>query len=871
MTRVLSRALPEAALLAASAHRVVTPNERAARALGVEPCSLQGLATNILSEAGFAIASPLLAVRLFRQAAASLGEAPDLAVTMAATVRELFRTGADLEALVSSAPPRAARVARLAFAYRSALRAKRLVDDAECLRVAAGRVEGTQVLLVAGYPRLGEDEVAFLDAIAGPASRVHLPNTGEALFFENALVADSLEARGWMVERPEGARPFTGRYLAPAFAPVPPRAYRYANLEAEVRGALARLKVLLNKGMRPDQVALVARDDVAYGPMVMAIAWEYGLDIGAFYAVPLAATHVGAWLRLAMEVVNGAFPYETTARLLGHRLSERLSPEVWGQVRKGHPVGLDAWVGVCPELGLLAWPERASRAGWRHLLQQMLDGFDVSERAGRSPREVLALGKLHEGLDTLAQPGDETLSRHGFEAELVDLLSLLSVPAHPDAKGVALHTPLSLYGARYRHLMVLGMAEGHFPVRVENDPVLDFHERRALEALGCRLEGAASAARREALSFWALLQVATEGLELSYAELANGEALLPSPYLADLAAALADPPSVPACSPEESRPARLRGAYCDDPVLPFALHSHRVEWGREASPEYDHFDGVPGVPVDPATRRFSASQLVTIGQCPFKWFAQRLLRLADPEEVEGELSPGLRGTLFHRALELAVEGALPLLAPRAHVLSRLDEAFARAEVELQVQAVSAWTAQRDFHLKTLRAAVEAPGFVADGAAIVQVEGRFTGRAFGLNFIGYVDRIDRTDDGLVFVDYKTSSSPPKGAKDDEGKPKVDVQLPLYMEVAAPALFPGEPVAGAHYYSLTKGEVLKKAVPSPGDLERLTGKVKAHLEAGSYPVAPDVDEASCLYCDLALVCRSGPRLARKQMGGEENTNA
>lgn len=877
MRHVLSRSFPGPSESVASGGRVVTPNERAARALGAESCSLQALATQILSGAGLSIASPLVALRCLKRAAAGHGEPPAMAVAMASTVRELFRAGADLEALATEASPRVARVARLARAYREALRERGLVDDAEVLREAARHVKKPQALIVTGYPRLGADEVAFLDAIAGPNSRLYLPNTGDALFAENTQVAEALAARSWSMDRPVAELPFAGRYLEPAFAQVPLRAYRYPTLEAEVRGALARLKVLLHQGVSPEDVALVARDDAAYGPMVMAIAWEYGLDVSAFYAVPLAATHLGGWLRLAIEVVRDGLPYEATARLLGHRLSERLSLEVWAEVRSKHPIGTDAWAALHPELSHLAWPERASRAGWLRRLQQALDAFEVTERAGRWPREALALVRLREGLAALGEPGDEKLTREAFLAELEELLALLSVPAHPSKGGVALHTPLSLYGARYRHVLVLGMAEGHFPVRVENDPVLDFHERRALAALGCRLEGAAEAARREALSFWALLQVPTEGMELSFAEQAGGEALLPSPYLADLRVPLAPPREVPACSPEELRPARLRGEHGDDPVLPFAAHAHRVEWGREATPAFDHFDGVPGVSVDPAARLFSASQLVTIGQCPFKWFAQRLLRLAEPEEVEGELSPGLRGTLFHRALELAVEGALPLSDARAHVLSRLDRAFEQAEAELQVEAVSAWAAQREFQLETLRQAVEAPDFVADGAAIVQAEGKFTGKAFGLNFIGYVDRVDRTDDGLVFIDYKTSSSPPKGAKDAQGKPKLDVQLPLYMEVAAPALFPGEPVAGAHYYSLTKGELLKKAVPSPGELERLADKVKAHLGAGHYPVDPDVDRAACLYCDLQLVCRAGSRLARKdtiaqaEAPGEENTNA
>ena len=44
-------------------------------------------------------------------------------------------------------------------------------------------------------------------------------------------------------------------------------------------------------------------------------------------------------------------------------------------------------------------------------------------------------------------------------------------------------------------------------------------------------------------------------------------------------------------------------------------------------------------------------------------------------------------------------------------------------------------------------------------------------------------------------------------DANGGLTLDLQLPLYVEAAAPVLFPGEPVAEAHYFSLKKGERAK----------------------------------------------------------------
>ena len=95
---------------------------------------------------------------------------------------------------------------------------------------------------------------------------------------------------------------------------------------------------------------------------------------------------------------------------------------------------------------------------------------------------------------------------------------------------MALHTPLSLYGASYRYVFTLGLTEGGFPPSVADDPALDFHERKSLRERGIRLELAAERARREQLSFWTLLQVPQERLVLSYPRLAGGREALPSPY-----------------------------------------------------------------------------------------------------------------------------------------------------------------------------------------------------------------------------------------------------------------------------------------------------------------------------------------------------
>jgi hypothetical protein len=120
------------------------------------------------------------------------------------------------------------------------------------------------------------------------------------------------------------------------------------------------------------------------------------------------------------------------------------------------------------------------------------------------------------------------------------------------------------------------------------------------------------------------------------------------------------------------------------------------------------------------------------------------------------------------------------------------------------------------------------------------------------------------DGLVLIDYKAGSQLSPGIKDAEGRARLDLQLPLYRDAAAPFLFPGEPVAAARYFSLAQ----VKEIRAPGDdavLLGLPALVRRHLMEGRYPVEPDVDQKVCGACPFDLVCRRGPRLSRKGAAG------
>ncbi|WP_052049710.1 PD-(D/E)XK nuclease family protein [Leptolyngbya sp. KIOST-1] len=862
-------------------------------------------------------------------------------------VRSLLQSSPNLST-VTAASERTAQLFAVARAYQTALDEQGLIDGAYLhWRAAEGQVN-PQPVLVYGYFQPRPDELAWINALAAEESVLFLPIADSPLFADSQASVDWLVAQGWQVigeprslGSSEGTRTqgssrdqaaTTNSRQNPGFFPAeqnpgifaigeslsqvfcgdrsqgssggediavkseqnpgiaspgqtPAIAYAYSTLDAEVRGTLAQVKALLNDGILARDIAIVARDEVAYGPKLIDIAWEYGVPLRALYQTPLLSTRLGTWLNLLVDVLDAKFPFEGTARLLSHALASNPDRDFWATARRQHPQGFAAWKTLAQEhldldLDLLAQINQARRRDtWVDLWQRILGRFDLRRRCARWARESLAFNTFRSALGELAEPEEEILSWGDFRQELRDLLDSLTVPAQPGRGGVELHSPRSVVGARYAHIFVIGMAEGVLPAPIGNDPLLDFFERQQLRPQGVMLPSAAEMARREALNVYFLLQTVTTAVVFSYPQLEGRKELLPSPYLAQLGLKPSEPPMgamvsdrpLAIASPEEHRRTVLRHTSlipdAEDPVLLAARHAYEIEQGRESSNAANEYDGVIGIPFDYSDWPFSVSQLRNLGQCPFKWFAQKLLKLGPPEEINDDLDPSQIGQLYHRVLELVLaewkEASEQALSDPDFFSDTLNAAFAQAERDILPPNLPAWTLRREEHLRVLALALQDPSFLPTGAEPVLLEGDFEGEWHGMKVRGRIDRIDRTDVGLVLIDYKTGKSRPTGIKDQTGKACIDLQLPLYREAAGPARF-DEPVADAYYYSIRgRAKIALSSKAPQHELPEAIERCKAHLEAGHYPVQPDTERKACAYCDFDALCRQGDRLSRKEM--------
>ena len=233
-----------------------------------------------------------------------------------------------------------------------------------------------------------------------------------------------------------------------------------------------------------------------------------------------------------------------------------------------------AWQSLGVNLSLLDWQYEDTRANWVERMQDVLNKFNLRQGAGRWAREIVAYYKFQEVLVDLSKPEEEVISLGEFAGDVMGSLALITVPAQPGRGGVELHTPVSLFGAKFQHVFVLGAVEGILPAPVQDDPVLDFYERKLLRQQGFEFEDAAQAARTEVISFYALLQTPTLSLTFSYPQMIGKEVTLPSPYLSRLKLEVVQPLPLPGASLEEARQIYLRRETLpDDDVLPQAVHA----------------------------------------------------------------------------------------------------------------------------------------------------------------------------------------------------------------------------------------------------------------------------------------------------------
>jgi len=589
------------------------------------------------------------------------------------------------------------------------------------------------------------------------------------------------------------------------------------------------------------------------------------------------------------------------------------------------------------------------------------------------PRDRQPGGPVGVGRATLAAPTltaglltQVTLSAFIDEVERSLRSQLLAIGA-ANRDGLQVLEATNVRGLRFRAVFIAGLIESGFPLRTSRDWLYPHEERVRLQKHGIFLEDISTdTLLKEEHYFYQAACRATERLYLTR-PLASGAVseTVASYYIEELKRVI-DPndfaieqvrgdldtreltqsstgselstflirQSQQRVSGRDGRRS-LSPAQIEDLLVQVEAHGYitpsavrRVVAERERnSPWFGSRDGEITNPDlrSMLTRHFgpehvySASGMSTYGNCSFRFFAARVLRLEPRSEAALDLQAIDAGKLLHdilrRFLERHRKQYLPDLNREElrHELSQTaDDVFREHEALVPPLNQRIWKIDCEIRklildqvlLYELRLQEKTKGRGMRPAFFELAFGRASQASdpkssseylrfdrAALNgtesalFQGQIDRVDinERDKVAVAYDYKLS----QGARFEDIETGRQVQIPIYLAALEQLFLPGYELGGGGYYKLkSRGPRLNQGVyrtmftdctdttraTHVDDLKfaRLRAEVQKKvwdfidgMRGGHFKVKPSLGKTTCKFCDYSAVCRYEPyRISRKR---------
>lgn len=205
----------------------------------------------------------------------------------------------------------------------------------------------------------------------------------------------------------------------------------------------------------------------------------------------------------------------------------------------------------------------------------------------------------------------------------------------------------------------------------------------------------------------------------------------------------------------------------------------------------------PAPPVDVRPRNLSVTEVARLKADPFAFYARRILQLEPLDPLDKPITAAERGTAVHEILE-------QLFGPGGDVDQLITAELQKMGDGPELQAL--------WRPRLARMVADAMEHHAESTAweIVSLEGKGKIECRGVTLVGKADRVERGEDGLRIVDYKTGGLP----KVKDVKALWDTQLALLASIAEAGGFeklaPGK-VTGLFYWKLSgtqkEGEIRK----------------------------------------------------------------
>jgi RecB family exonuclease len=681
-----------------------------------------------------------------------------------------------------------------------------------------------------------------------------------------------------------------------------------------------------------DRTAVVFKQPLPYLYVASEVLPAAGIPYQTVDALPLAAEPVAAALDLALEVVGANFSREPLIALLrsphfafrheetevthestsalDRALSERrylgdpaLLREMAEQWPDGNPQtlryqtendalpALHAALGVARHLASLSESAPASRQVTRLLAFWDDHLRPLDEASPLSPREARGRAAIRQTLTAIASvhAAHDDIDWTADDLALAVRRSIEDQTFEPDSTVTGIHL-LDDRAARYGDfddISVVGLVETDWPERPRRNI---FYPPALLKSLGWpsekdRRAGAdahfldllGGASRRTSISTFTLDEdaIVSRSMQLDEVPRARLSAIARASdedarVFVDEALSL-DPPALTALDGDAQRWAdlRLSRSPAEEPQFHGTVGTETAENAESAEREEQ--------PLSPHAQRaprfaFSISALETYLDCPFKFFAQHVLRLEEEPDDEEVMDPRHQGQFVHEVFEEffkawqdAGRGAITpanLDAARALFTEVVDKALAvlpAAEAGLERTRLLGSPAAAGLGEAVFRMEAERPVAVVERLLEHRLDGEFTiVTASGPRVValrGKADRLDLLEDGTFrLIDYKLGW-PPNPAK--------ALQLPLYSICAEQRLsvYRGRRwSSGEAVYLAFKGP--RRVVPlfsKPEQRRKVLADAQQRLadaidaiERGEFPPTPD-DVWRCETCTFAAVCR------------------
>jgi ATP-dependent helicase/DNAse subunit B len=538
----------------------------------------------------------------------------------------------------------------------------------------------------------------------------------------------------------------------------------------------------------------------------------------------------------------------------------------------------------------------------------------------------------------------------------------------PDRNGLRVLEATDVRGLRFRAVFIAGLIEGGFPLSASRDWIYPHEERDRLREYGLTLEDISpNTLLKEEHYFYQVACRATERLYLTRPLILGDDSeTVASYYIDELRRAIAprrleteiirrdyDGKNLDDASTTTEMKVGLvrqqerhlhrgaKGSLLPQPritrLLALARNDgflsdaalRRIDIERErAGPFFGRYDGEITDPdlLHLMKLKFgsdfvhSASSLSVYGNCPYRFFAQRVLRLEPRGEAALDLQAIDAGKLLHDILRRFFEHH------RREPLHQLDRKKLQKELANIADAVfdehervvpplnrQIWKIDREIRKILLDQVLLYELEVQEASEAQQVLPSYFEVAFGgmksaakdphskeealeltrqtfvgdetIKISGQIDRVDvARDNTIIAYDYKLST----GSNRSDIISGRSLQLPIYLEALEKLILPDQPIAGGGYYVIRGGQDrrnkgmyrasqldylnlrAKNSVFTDEDWQRMREQVVARvwefldgMRAGRFIVDPSERLKTCRFCDYSAVCRyDRDRIDRKK---------